>query len=320
MKHAKVSIIVPVYNVEKYLPRCLDALLNQTLKDIEVICINDCSPDGSLNILQEYAKKDERLKVISLKENAGGSHARNLGIEHAKGKYIGFTDSDDWVDLNFYEKLYQKAEAENFDVVKAALKNVFDDGKEIFSNLNLAIEDNKFNFTYEFTTAIYRKDFILKHGLRFPENVRTFEDPLFSLNILLKNPKLALMNDVFYYYYVRNDSKTKTFRGDQIESFCASVALMLELMNKAQLPCRDYEFLYNKLIQYGFWIRVRVLKNDEDQYKFAFLSLQKVLKEKCLYQDKLRPEDDLETQREKSENFIAKFTTSILRKKLLLRK
>ena len=104
----KISVIIPVYNVEKYLPKCLDSLINQTLSDIEIICINDCSTDNSLEILEEYASKDERIKIIDLKENQGAAAARNKGLEIAKGEYLGFVDPDDYVDLNFYEELYKK--------------------------------------------------------------------------------------------------------------------------------------------------------------------------------------------------------------------
>lgn len=96
----KVSIIVPVYNVEKYLKRCLDSLVNQTLKDIEIICVNDGSTDGSLAILDEYVRNDDRIVVIN-QENSGQSVARNRGIDVAKGEYIGFVDSDDWVSEDY---------------------------------------------------------------------------------------------------------------------------------------------------------------------------------------------------------------------------
>ncbi len=108
----KVSIIVPVYNVEKYLKRCLDSLISQTLKDIEIICVNDGSKDNSDKILEEYARKDSRIIIIN-QENQGISVARNNGMDIAKGKYVGFVDSDDWVDSDFFEKLYNAAEKNN---------------------------------------------------------------------------------------------------------------------------------------------------------------------------------------------------------------
>ena len=100
----KISIIVPVYNVEKYLPECLESLIHQTLKDIEIICINDGSTDNSLSILKDYAKKDSRIRIIN-KENWGISAARNSGINTAMGDFLSFIDSDDWIDLDFFENL-----------------------------------------------------------------------------------------------------------------------------------------------------------------------------------------------------------------------
>jgi len=104
----KMSVVIPVYNVEQYLQKCLDSVVNQTLKDLEIICINDGSSDSSLAILYEYAKKDNRIIVLS-QDNKGLSATRNRGIEIATGHYIGFVDSDDWLDLDFYEKLYNAA-------------------------------------------------------------------------------------------------------------------------------------------------------------------------------------------------------------------
>ena len=105
MGNVKISIIVPVFNVEKYLSECLNSLINQTLKDIEIICVDDGSTDSSPSILEEFRNKDERIKVIR-QENSGVSVARNNGLAIAQGEYVGFVDSDDWVDADFFEKLY----------------------------------------------------------------------------------------------------------------------------------------------------------------------------------------------------------------------
>ena len=96
----KISVIIPCYNVEKFLKQCLDSVCGQTLKDIEIICVNDASTDKSLNILKQYAKKDKRIKIIDLQKNSGLSVARNTGIKHATGDFIGFIDSDDYVGLS----------------------------------------------------------------------------------------------------------------------------------------------------------------------------------------------------------------------------
>src|SRR4051794_17458760 len=120
----KISIIVPIYNVEEYLRRCLDSLLTQSLTDIEVIAINDGSPDSSLQILNHYALKDNRLKIID-QSNGGVSSARNAGIEAANGEYIGFVDPDDWVDKEMYKIMYQTAVTEQADIVMCSYMREF---------------------------------------------------------------------------------------------------------------------------------------------------------------------------------------------------
>lgn len=120
----KVSVIIPVYNAAQYLERCLDSVINQTLKDIEIICINDCSTDNSLEILEEYASKDNRIKIIDFKENKGVAAARNAGINEAQGEYIGFVDPDDYIDSDFYAQLYKKAYETKADIVKGNDINV----------------------------------------------------------------------------------------------------------------------------------------------------------------------------------------------------
>ena len=122
----KVSIVIPVYNVQKYLHECLDSLINQTLKDIEIICINDGSTDNSLNILKEYALKDSRIKVID-KENEGQGIARNLGIELAQGEFIGFVDPDDWLEPEMLEMMYNQAKVLFSQVVICDYKKYFED-------------------------------------------------------------------------------------------------------------------------------------------------------------------------------------------------
>ena len=106
---SKVSVIIPVYNAQDYLERCLFSVCNQTLEDIEIICVNDASTDKSINILNQYAQKYSNIKVIDCKVNGGESKARNIGLEKATGEYLGFVDNDDEIDLDFYEKLYKKA-------------------------------------------------------------------------------------------------------------------------------------------------------------------------------------------------------------------
>ena len=127
---SKVSIVVPIYNVEKYLEQCIDSIINQTLKDIEIILVDDGSPDNCPQICDDYAKKDSRIKVVH-KKNGGLSSARNAGIEVATGDYIGFVDSDDYIELDMYEKMYSIAIENNVDFVMSDYYRVSDGGKVI---------------------------------------------------------------------------------------------------------------------------------------------------------------------------------------------
>ena len=114
----KISVLIPIYNVEKYLRECLESLVNQTFQDIEFICINDGSTDSSLKILEEYAQKDSRIKIIN-KENSGYGASMNMGLDAASGEYIGIVESDDFVSSNMFEDLYNLAEKNNADIVKS---------------------------------------------------------------------------------------------------------------------------------------------------------------------------------------------------------
>lgn len=126
----KISVIIPVYNVEQYLPQCLDSLKNQILSDLEFICINDGSVDGSLDILQAYAAEDHRFVIINQK-NRGQGYARNKGLEAASGEYIGFVDPDDWVEPDMYEQMYNLAEKYNADTVECNYEHYIESPKTV---------------------------------------------------------------------------------------------------------------------------------------------------------------------------------------------
>ena len=130
----KVSVIVPVYNVEKYLAKCLDSLINQEFFNYEIIVVNDGSTDNSQEIIEEYAKRYDIIKDV-FKKNGGLSSARNYGLEKASGKYITFVDSDDYVDENMYLKMYEKAKSGNFDIVTSDINYVYNDRVERFKNI-----------------------------------------------------------------------------------------------------------------------------------------------------------------------------------------
>lgn len=212
----KISIVVPVYNVEKYLKRCLDSLVNQTLKDIEIICVNDGSKDNSLNILEEYAKKDGRIVILN-QENAGLSAARNTGMNVVKGEYIGFVDSDDWVDLDFYEKLYFAAKNNDCDIAVADFIREHPTKKK--KRLNITKEEifekpeDKYLACKTYREGcvwnkIYRTEFLKRIDLKFVVGMY-YEDRDFTARSLFYSKKLITVPNTYYRYFVNPKSIVK---------------------------------------------------------------------------------------------------------------
>lgn len=213
---AKVSIIVPVYNVEKYLRKCLDSLINQTLKEIEIICVNDGSKDNSPKILEEYAKKDNRIIVIN-QENAGLSVARNSGIDIAKGEYIGFVDSDDWVDLDFFEKLYYSATSNDTDIAVGGIIRVTGIKKKKFLNFEKETLTDNANLKFELCDVpeksyvwnkIYKTEKLKGIGLEFEKGI-FYEDCIFTPQALFYLGKIVTVPNIYYYYLRRGNSTVK---------------------------------------------------------------------------------------------------------------
>lgn len=227
----KVSVIVPIYNVENYLKKCLDSIINQTLKDIEIICINDCSSDSSKDIVLEYAKKDKRIKLINHEENQGLGFARNTGFDNSSAEYISFIDSDDFISNDYIEHLYDTAVKYNADIVftnniytvnenkgyikpyyhnrlkkwKKYYKDICFEGASFF-NVNTPEKEN----TPEYPLAVswnklYKKEFMQKNKLIYSQ-VRIAEDVDIFYRILANNPKMYYNNNSKYYYLQRSTS------------------------------------------------------------------------------------------------------------------
>ena len=247
---SKVSVIIPVYNTEKFLRKCLDSVCNQTLQDIEIICINDCSTDGSLEILREYAGKDNRIKLIELFENGGAAKARNIGIDIAHGEYIGFVDSDDFVDLDFYEKLYNKAVETGADAVKGKLYlydiNTNKVYLEAWIDINDSVKKNKANFYFTFTTAIYKSSLIKEYNIRFLEGLIHFEDPYFTIKSALYYKILHVVDDACYFYTNNLNSVSRSkVTLQHAKSVYEGAKKVLELINSANIGVEHYKIVYN---------------------------------------------------------------------------
>lgn len=214
----KLSIIVPVYNVEKYLQKCLESLIKQTLKDIEIICVNDGSMDNSLAILKEFASKDSRIKIID-NQHQGVAKTRNTGIEQTTGEYIGFVDSDDYIDIDFFEKLYNSATKSNSDIAIASIlkhKNFFNIYNAKYTKEETAItiqdkiklcEDKKHFFFYAWN-KIYHSGFIKENNIKFSEG-QIYEDVMFAIKALYYSNKIISVYGTKYHYIEHENSLTK---------------------------------------------------------------------------------------------------------------
>ena len=267
----KISIIIAAYNVEKYLPKCLDSVCLQTLKDIEIICINDGSKDKSLDILNEYAQKDSRIKVIN-QNNSGVATARNVGLANATGKYVQFIDGDDWVNLNLCEKVYNIAENNNSDIV---MFNVafYDNKKQqvtkgrfftttvwnnhVDENTAHTYKDCKTIFYGNLSAAnkLYRKSFLDALEVKFPENVR-FEDHLFHLETIFSAEKVNILDEQLYYYRQnRKNSMMTTLKTTKVVmDIFPIVDLVEEMLKRINKYERNkylfFQFKYEALAHY----------------------------------------------------------------------
>ena len=230
----KVSIIVPVYNTEKYLSKCLNSLVNQTLEEIEIIVVNDGSSDKSLSILEEYKNKYSDKIVLIDKKNEGVSIARNKALEKATGEYIGFADSDDYVELDMFEKLYNKGINDNADIVASGYYEEKEDGKsfekflddEAFYGKKLIEKPELLTVSNSFITSkIFKREFLIKNKLSFSK-YNIFEDLLFVYKSYLLANKIVKVNLAFYHYIRR---KNVSVTGKFNDKFYDIIPVMNEL-------------------------------------------------------------------------------------------
>lgn len=205
MSDPLISIIVPVYNVEKYLAKCIESILRQSYSNFELILVDDGSKDKSGSICDEYAKRDNRIKVYH-KQNGGVSSARNYGIDMATGDWICFVDSDDWVDEDYVLNMVANVKSdESFVITRHNFigKNItyIDECHEIVGNLRIKfiIENNILNFSGPYC-KLYNRNTIVKYKLRFPENIRMGEDGIFFTSYLNKTRRLTVLNINNYHY------------------------------------------------------------------------------------------------------------------------
>lgn len=221
----KVSIVIPIYNVEPYLRQCLDSIVNQTLQDLQIICVNDGSTDGSRAILQEYADQDARIEIID-KPNGGLSSARNAAYPHIKGKYTQFVDSDDWIELDACRKVFLRAEQSQVDSVGFNHYMYHDATKKHWE------EESKYTATcYETIeqkidllragcvsscTKLWRSDFLFQNNIVFPVGL-IHEDNAFFWHAVVKSRKISVLPEYLYYYRQRAGSIMQRYGKERLD-------------------------------------------------------------------------------------------------------
>lgn len=263
----KVSVIVPCYNVEQFLPRCLNSLVNQTLKDIEIICVNDASPDNSLAILRDYETRYDNIVVIDLKENLNLGGARNQGIEIARGEYVAFVDSDDWVDFQMYEKLYTKAKQTQADMVACDYDIIGPDLEIISRNitdkqawcgtLTPPIKKQLFAFTGSVCCKLIKRSIFDDPEIRFPEHL-CYEDYYLCPIIDTRITSFQHIPECLYHYFYNADSITKKRNSPKIFDRIVSSDKLHDYMKRHQLTEEYREelgyftlrILYNTIIMH----------------------------------------------------------------------
>lgn len=290
-KKTKVSIIIPVFNADLYLEDCLNSVLTQSLKDIEVICINDNSKDESLKILQNFAKNDKRIKIIDLKSTFGQSHARNKGLLAAKGEYIGFVDADDFAEPEMFEKMYTSAIEKNSEIVMCKakvfdekVKNYKDDSYFALDCFDEKFYEKPFNHqqTVDFMTKInvsvwnklYKTDFLKENNINFIEGF-IYEDLPFFFQTYTKAKKVTLLNDFLYVYRINSKNSTMTRTDKNVKDRVDMMSYTYDILQKQTYFKKEKAKILNWLIHDLFY---RCLIIDSKYQKEYFFRMQKFFK------------------------------------------
>lgn len=247
MKNPKISVIVSVYNTEKYIEKCLDSLLNQTYSNIEIVVINDCSTDGSLKILKKYAKKYDNMVLIENKENKGLSYSRNVGLEKATGEYIGYIDSDDYVDSTYYEQMMKAIKKEKSEIAIADMKIVYEDGSfPDYVSKGCNGEVNTLNIIKNGLAAsacnkLFKREIIEKY--KFSEG-KLNEDLAVILPSIVAAKKISYVENNNYYYVQHTGSiQNSRFSDRRFDIFYG-----VELTLKRIKGCKNYAKISQAII------------------------------------------------------------------------
>lgn len=280
MEKSKVSIVIPVCNVEHYLRECIDSVVRQTLRDIEIICVDDGSSDSSLSILREYERKDSRIKVIT-KQNSGYGNTMNVGMDAATGEYIGIVESDDYIAENMFERLYDTAVGYKSEIVKSD-HYIFstENGRskseyqmvcpvEYYDRLlNSKICPEIYTFTMMNWTGIYKTEFLRQNNIRHNETPgASFQDNGFWFQVMSLAKKVVFIHEAFYYYRQDNpnssiNSKKKVF------CICDEYKYINDFLDKHDDLNEEY---YKRFIEKKVFNYLHSYHRISDEFRLEFL-------------------------------------------------
>ncbi len=284
--HIKISVIVPVFNAEKYLKECIDSIIAQTLREIEIICVDDGSTDNSLHILKDYALKDSRIAIIEQK-NKGAGAARNLGLECAKGEYLSFLDADDFFEPSMLETMYNKAKKHSIDIIVCRSdkflqeygileENPLSVNAKLLPNDDVFctkdIEKNIFKTMIGWTwDKLFLASFIKEHGLKFQEQ-RTTNDMFFVFAALASSKKIAVCNTIFVHYRKVKKGSLSVSRENSWHCFYdALIALKAYLIEQKLFEQYKIDFI-NYALHFSLW-NLNSLSGKERELLYNTLKL-----------------------------------------------
>jgi len=327
MNIPKVSIVAIVYNVEPYLRKCLDSIINQTLKELEIIIVYDKSTDNSLEIIREFEQKDSRIKVIVKDKKEGPAKARNYGLSLATGEYAGFVDTDDYIELEMFEKLYNKAKKYSAEVAIALANTVQSDScrpipTPIFNSSALPaefddktfnindIEEYLFKIPVTFWNKLYKREFLLKNNISFEEGL-VYDDQPFFFNVFANADKMVLVREKLYNYRLFRSGSTMENRGRMFFDIFKIMEKNEEILKKSELfekfETDFYKFkahciihhyfdikkefkkeFFNKMLQEFRKMNIDKLENKEGKFIRTFEEPKTVVSSRCYYIYSLR--------------------------------
>lgn len=274
----KVSVIVPVYNVEQYISKCLESLVKQTLTDIEIIVVNDGSKDNSKKIALEYTEKYDKKIVYLEKENGGLSDARNYGMKYTNGDYIAFLDADDYVELDTYEKLYNKAIETNADMVECDFYWEYPNKRIHDKNANYKNESDMYaNARVVAWNKLYKREVLLNSNIEFPKGLR-YEDVEFFYKILPQLNKIEWINEPLIHYVQRENSITyvQNERTKEIFTILDNVIEYYKKNGLYEKYSAELEYMYIRILLGSSFKRIVKISDKEIREKLLNRTIDKV--------------------------------------------